>query len=114
MYNNSTLPPRLRSEACLAARARRVHRALVRLYDDRLRELGITVAQLDILATSLHLGSPLRPIDLSRAMVMERSTVSRNLARLAKRRLIRIAAGKNGREQRIEVTARGRLLSQRI
>lgn len=92
----------------MAAQIRRVHRGIVRHYDEKLKGLGITVAQLDILITLLHEGGSLRPTDLAKEMLMDRSTVSRNVSRLAYSHLIEIMSGSNGREQLIEVTKKGK------
>lgn len=77
------------------------------MYDDRLRGLGITVAQLDMLVTLLSRSEAVRQADLAREMLMERSTVSRNLARLAAQGLVHPTSGASRREQQIRVTARG-------
>jgi DNA-binding MarR family transcriptional regulator len=86
---------------------------ITRLYDDHLQELRISVAQLDILVTLLLARVPIRPIDLSREMLMDRSTVTRNLARLARLGLLELRPGNNGREHLIVVTPKGRRLVRR-
>ena len=110
MYNK--LPRRLATEACLAARTRRLNRAISAEYDGRLRELGISVAQLDVLVTLLYEGEPVRPADLARSMLMERSTVSRNIARLEALGLVAMSTGSDHREKAIRVTRKGERLVQ--
>ena len=116
MYNtNSAAPdaPRraLWEDPCLAARIRRVHRVVTRTYDDALRGCGLTAAQLDVLMTLLTAGRGMRRIDLARALEMERSTVTRNLDRLAARGLV--ASTPAAGELRVVVTPTGRAAAER-
>jgi DNA-binding MarR family transcriptional regulator len=108
MYN--ALPSTMAAEPCLAATTRRVHRAICGIYHDKLKELGISIGQLDMLVTLLYAGAPVRPIDLAREMLMERSTVSRNLKRLEDLGLLKVLAGSTRREQLVSVTRKGRTL----
>jgi DNA-binding MarR family transcriptional regulator len=96
------------TEVCLAARARRLNRVLSALYDDRLREVGISIGQLDMLVTLMYAGAPTRPIDLAREMQMERSTVTRNLAKLEASGVVELRSGEGKRERLIIVTRKGR------
>jgi DNA-binding MarR family transcriptional regulator len=98
----------LMDEACLAAKVRRVHRIVVRHYDHALRESGVTVAQLDILATILELRDNVKPATLGRELLMDRSTVSRNVRRLEDLGLVKVANGPNGRDQILRLTSKGR------
>lgn len=93
---------------CLAAKARRLDRVLVSLYDRRIRPLGITVAQLDVLATLLEAKDESRPIDLAQRMYMDPSTVSRNLSRLERLGLVATRPGRTSREHLVSVTSAGR------
>ena len=95
------------TDVCLAARARRLNRILSALYDERLRDIGISIGQLDMLVTLLYKGRPLRSIDLAREMSMERSTVSRNVSKLAKAGFVNVTRGGNDRDRLIEVTDLG-------
>lgn len=98
----------LRATECLAAKARRVDRVLVARYDRRLRPVGITVAQLDLLATLLEFGGECRGVDLADRMYMDPSTISRNLSRLERVGLIATGPGRTRRERRVRVTPNGR------
>jgi DNA-binding MarR family transcriptional regulator len=75
-------------EECLAFRVRRLNRRVTRLYDAALRPFGLTIAQFNMLV-ALGLGLDLKASDLSRALDLEKSTVSRNLKRLIERRWVR-------------------------
>jgi DNA-binding MarR family transcriptional regulator len=74
----STSPADEIARDCLAVRARLLARALTGVYDRALAPHGLTVAQLNLLAALGKLG-PSAPGHLGRVLVMERSTVSRNL-----------------------------------
>ncbi len=100
-------------QECLAAKVRRVHRVLVRIYDDALRPHGLTVAQLDLLATLLDHQGAARPSDLGRWLLMDRSTVTRNVERLSALGLVESGPGRTGREVELSVTAAGRRLARR-
>ncbi|MEZ4373210.1 MAG: MarR family transcriptional regulator [Polyangiaceae bacterium] len=78
----SALGGRIAAE-CILMRSRRVNRVISKLYDDALRELSLSSAQLNQLV-AISVGQPLgmRAIDLGRALDIEKSTLSRNLARM--------------------------------
>ena len=105
MYNTSVDHPL--TGGCIAAKVRRVGRVIVRLYDDALREHGLTVAQLDMLATLLELGGRARPSELASALLAERSTITRNVARLERLGLVASSAAAHGRETTVQVTSAG-------
>ena len=80
-------------------------------YDAALRSLGITIGQLDMLVTVMDLERA-SPSELARALVMERSTVSRNLARLEDAGLVRVA-DVDAHKQVVRLTRSGRRLIER-
>jgi DNA-binding MarR family transcriptional regulator len=110
MYN---IPQSMASNVCLAARARRLNRVLSSLYDACLRDIGLSIGQLDMLVTLLWVGEPIRSIDLAREMAMERSTVSRNIARLEAMGFVELVSAPDGRERLIRVTKRGETIVAR-
>jgi DNA-binding MarR family transcriptional regulator len=87
---------------CLASRARHLDRVLARIYDTALRGHGVTGAQLGMLV-AIELAGPTTPAWLGRRLELERSTVSRNLARLQADGLVVTDGG-------VRVTARGAAL----
>ncbi len=102
----------LLEEACIAARVRRIHRVVVSRYDEALRSLGITIGQLDMLVTLLDVGDVVSPAALGRALLMERSTVSRNVRRLESLGLVRIS-GTAPHGQAVQLTDAGKRLIDR-
>jgi DNA-binding MarR family transcriptional regulator len=96
---------------CLAMRARRVDRVLSRLYDEALRPLGLRGTQLNLL-TAIALTQPVRPADLARAMQLEKSSLSRNVARLVEQGWVHAGDAPDGRGRELGLTKAGaRLLA---
>lgn len=94
---------------CLAARVRLLNRQVLRLYDEALRPLDIKVTQLNVLAALARIG-PCRPKDMTRALDMEKSTLSRNLERLRQRGWVAVEPGVSRRGQLVSVTPEGQEL----
>ena len=97
---------------CLARRAGVLSRKLTRIYDDALRPLGLTAGQLNVLVVIANRG-PVSPGDIARRLNMEKSTVSRNLARMRDNDWITVAAGESGQKQRLTLNRRGKALLER-
>lgn len=66
----------------------RVHRAMTRIGDTRLKELGFATAQLPVLG-ALHGGEKRSQIDLARLAKVEQPTMAQLLARMERDGLIR-------------------------
>lgn len=75
---------------CLCFRARRVSRALTRLYDEALRPLGIQATQLTLLNAIAMTGEAGTLGKLSGILAMDQTTLSRNLRPLEAAGLARI------------------------
>jgi DNA-binding MarR family transcriptional regulator len=84
---------------CLASRVRHLERTVSRIYDGALRGTGVTAPQLSLLA-AVELAGPTTAGFVARLLDLEKSTASRNLARLA-------AAGLIEAEGSLRITARG-------
>ena len=84
---------------CLASRVRRLERTVSRIYDGALRGTGITAPQLSLLA-AVELAGPTTAAFVAKLLDLEKSTVSRNLARLAEAGLIEAEGG-------LRITSRG-------
>lgn len=66
---------------CLCAKVRKLNRMVTTIYDNGLRELGLTANQLTILAVVGRYG-PIPAGKVATALAMEKSTISRNLERM--------------------------------
>jgi DNA-binding MarR family transcriptional regulator len=95
---------------CLGMRVRFLHRSLNAIYDDAFRPLGVTGAQVSILAATVQLG-PVAPVDLGLALNIEKSTLSRNLNRMQEAGWIKITP--QSRHQLVAITAKGQNLLQK-
>jgi DNA-binding MarR family transcriptional regulator len=84
---------------CLATRVRGLERRLTRIYDDALRGHGLTGSQLGMLV-AVQLCGKTTAAAVGRILDLEKSTVSRNLARLA-------AAGLVDTSDGLRITPRG-------
>jgi DNA-binding MarR family transcriptional regulator len=84
---------------CMASRVRRLERVLTRIYDDAIRAQGLTGSQLEILVAA-QLSGKTTAAAVGRILDLEKSTVSRNLARLAAAGLVDVSDG-------LQITARG-------
>ena len=99
------MPPLARHAAaeiardCMASRVRHLERQLTRIYDDAIREHGLTGSQLELLVAIQLFGQPTAKAVGSR-LGLEKSTVSRNVARLA-------AAGLVDASDGLRITTRG-------
>ncbi len=97
------------TQDCVARRLRQLSRIVTRQYDEALRPIGLTVNQLNILALVVSQGQ-LRPGQLGAQLGMEKSTVSRTVARMESRGWIDIGAGTDRRSQALKATYAGRQL----
>jgi DNA-binding MarR family transcriptional regulator len=76
---------------CLCFRARRVSRALTRMYDEALRPLGLQATQLTLLNAVTMCGESGAPMGrLADVLAMDATTLSRNLRPLEKAGLVRM------------------------
>ena len=76
---------------CLCFRARRVSRALTRVYDDALRPLGVQATQLTLLNAVSLCGDRATMARLAGILAMDATTLSRNLRPLERAGWVRIA-----------------------
>ena len=88
-------------QQCLVMRVRRLARGLTRIYDEELRPFGIGAAQINLLVTLGALG-PLRASEIGARLDIEKSTLSRTLARLDEQGLLEADD-----DQRLSLTTAG-------
>src|SRR5204863_9993059 len=92
---------------CVCSALRMASRAVTQLYDDVLRPSGVRVTQYSILAALARLGEAnLR--QLTRALALEQTTLTRSLALLEGAGVIERAPHPDGRVKSMRLTARGR------
>lgn len=104
------------AEECLCFRARRVSRALTRLYDEALRPLGIQATQLTVLAAiaNMEASGGAAMSRMAGVLAMDLTTLSRNLGPLGKAGLVRIERDAHDRRVRLaHLTPTGRELLER-
>jgi len=97
------------AEGCIANRMRRADRAVMHYYDAALRPFGLKMTQFTLLV-ALRLKEPVTIQDLAKALVMDRTTLTRNLAALTRQDLVRITPGEDRRTRVIELTATGQAI----
>ncbi|WP_437774458.1 MarR family winged helix-turn-helix transcriptional regulator [Sorangium sp. So ce1097] len=100
---------RIIASQCALVRVRRASRALTRLYDDSLRPLGLQATQLTMLVAVATCGDQgVRLSALADGLVMDRTTLTRNLVPLEKAGLLRVArAPDDARVRLILLTRQG-------
>ena len=91
---------------CLAVRVRLLNRAVTRIYDTALRPHGLTIAQLNLLA-SIANRQPAPAGELARLLSMEISTLSRNARLLEADGLIQIERAEHGNGRILTLTDAG-------
>ena len=95
-------------EACLCVAARRASRAITRLFDREYRQYGIRATQFTVLSV-LNRGGPRTIGALAGVIGVERTTLTRNLARLKAQGWVRITgSGDDARARIVSVTRTGR------
>ena len=94
---------------CTNMKLRKATRLVSQAYDAALQSAGLKATQFTLLATLRGLGNP--PLTkLAEAMVMDRTTLSRNLKPLVDKGLIRIATEQDQRIRQIQLTPQGKRL----
>jgi DNA-binding MarR family transcriptional regulator len=100
-------PYRMRGFDCLCGNTRMAARALTALYDAYLAPAGVTASQLAVLWCVIG-GEPLAMGDVARFLVMDKTTVSRNVAALVDAGLVTVRAGEDARVRQLSSTAKGK------
>jgi len=94
------------ASTCLGYRTRRLARTVTRIYNDCLRPLGLNLTEMNLLAAIAARGS-VQPAKLGPAMALEKSTLSRNTARLVELGWVQIHHHPDDRGVLLTLTARG-------
>ena len=93
--------------ACAHFNLRRADRVMTRLYDEMLRPSGLKSTQFTLLA-AVRLKGPVTVNGLAEAIVMDRTTLTRNLRPLKKEGWISVEPGKDRRVREVSLTEEGR------
>jgi len=94
------------ARTCACFNFRKASRSVTQLFDQILAPSGLRSTQLVILVTSQLLG-PSSIARLARELVMDRSTLTRNLKPLMNLGLLQFSQGDGGKHKSVEVTAAG-------
>lgn len=97
---------------CICFNLRKAARAITQVYDQLFKKVDLTASQISIL-TSLHLIGGMSVSQLAQAMATDRTTITRNLKPLERRKLIAISVGEDKRSRQISLTAAGDELAER-
>ena len=97
----------IKPQGCSNARLRQLTRRVSQHYDHEMAKIGLKTTQYSLLSQVLQRG-PIRPGDLAKAMVLDASTLTRNLQPLVAAGLITIASGADSRSHLVAITEAGR------
>jgi DNA-binding MarR family transcriptional regulator len=109
-FNEASQPvllPQALLEVCLCHHARRTSRAITRLFDEALQPTGLKASQFNIL-TAVAAGEPTSVGALSGVLVLDRTTLSRNLKPLREFGYLTMDGGAGRRPDVVALTAAGR------
>ena len=102
----------LMAAECLARRVLLLNRTISGLYNEVLRPLGITIAQLNFLVIVAKRG-PVSHGEVAKRLNMDKSTLSRNVRLMEDHRWLSVSAGESGRSQSLTIEPRGRKLIEK-
>lgn len=91
---------------CVGNQLRMLSRVLTGIYEEELRPLKMKVSQMVILVLTAR-QRQVRAVELSQALQMDASTLSRNLERMRARGWLEQAPGEHGRSRPFRLTADG-------
>jgi DNA-binding MarR family transcriptional regulator len=92
--------------ACACFNLRKAMRALSQLYDDALRPAGVRTTQFTLL-NAIRVEGPVTVRRLATAVVMDRTTLSRDLRPLERQGLVTVEPGADRRERKVNLTRKG-------
>lgn len=105
---------RMAAAGCLLSHTRRASRALGQVYEGALAGSGVRAGQFSVLA-ALALGGPAAIGELGERLVVDRTTLTRNLQPLGREGMIEIAPGADRRTRMVSLTEKGtRALSRAL
>jgi DNA-binding MarR family transcriptional regulator len=112
MKANRHAEPADAARDCACFNLRKAARAVTQLYESALAPSGIHATQFSVMvALALVEGAPLSRV--ADGLVMDRTTLTRNLRPLQRRGWVRIEAGEDRRERNLSLTRSGRAALER-
>lgn len=93
-------------QVCACFNLRKAARAVTQLYEEVLRPTGLRVTQFALLSATRTL-EPVPVRRLAKAVVMDRTTLTRDLKPLEKQGLVKLETGVDRRERWVTLTPRG-------
>lgn len=100
------------SRLCVAHRLKRAARAVSRLYDELLTDVGVTSSQLTLIC-ALEARPDLNMAGLAELLAIEQSALSRAIGALERRKLVTVSRGKDQRQRVVCLTPSARTLAKR-
>lgn len=95
---------------CYCASLRQASRIVSRIYDNALRPEGLTITQFTVLELLTRMGSA-RILDMEEILAADQTTLTRNLAGMAREGWIKAQVGEHDRRERHwQLTAEGKAL----
>ena len=101
-----------RTKVCACDSVRSAARAITQRYDQILAPSGLRATQFSLLARLVNLG-PLTLGELAAPLVMDRTTLTRNIALLEREGWVRVETGTDRRTRLVSVTDEGRAMALR-
>lgn len=93
-------------ENCTCFNLRKAARAVTQAYDEALKLQGLRATQISVLAMLSELGS-VTMTNLADQLVMDRTTLTRNLKPLLSEKLVKIGTGEDKRQRMVNLTVKG-------
>lgn len=93
-------------DVCTCLNLRKATRAVTQFYEGLLDPTGLKITQLPILAQAATLG-PVTMTKLSDSLVMDRTTLTRNLQPLVRLGFVKVRAGEDRRARLVSATPEG-------
>jgi len=98
-------------EKCLLRNTRAAARVMTRRFAEHMREFDVSTEQFSLLASLV--GTDHNSVSaLAEFLAIERTTLTRNLALLEKKGLVKLVVAKKGNARTVELTSAGRQLMQ--
>jgi DNA-binding MarR family transcriptional regulator len=97
----------VKPQGCANLKLRQLMRRVAQHYDAELARTGLKTTQSSLLSYLVKLG-PIRPVDLAREMMMDASTLTRNLRPLMDAGWLVQGPGADARSRLVSITAAGR------